>query len=114
MYGYIERKDKRKRMENNSIQDSLQEIEKIEMDMLLEAINRYYGYDFRNYAQSFLQRRIMHCVHNDHLKSISALQEKILRDPEMMRKLFSALSINVTEMFRDPNFFSLFEKMSSH
>lgn len=99
-------------MENNRIQDTIpfQEIEKIEMDLLLEAIYRYYGYDFRNYAQSFLQRRILHCVHNESLTSISALQEKILREPEMMKKLFSILSINVTEMFRDPAFFQSFRE----
>ena len=112
MSGYIERKDKRLRMKNISIQDSMtiQEIEKIEIELLLEAIYRYYGYDFRNYAQSFLQRRILHCAHNENLTSISALQEKILRDPEMMKKLFSNLSINVTEMFRDPAFFQSFRK----
>lgn len=112
MYGYIERKDKRIRMENKRIQDSIpfEEIELIEMEMLLEAIYRHYGYDFRNYAQSFLQRRIMHCVHNEKLTSISALQEKLLRNPLMMEKLFSSLSINVTEMFRDPSFFQSFRK----
>ena len=65
---------------------------------------------FRNYAQSFIQRRILQRVHKENLASISALQEKILRDPEMMRKLFSDLSINVTEMFRDPDFFKSFRK----
>ncbi len=50
----------------------------------------------------------MHRVHNENLTSISALQEKILRDPEVMKKLFSDLSINVTEMFRDPAFFKSF------
>lgn len=99
-------------MKNNRIQDTIpfQEIEKIEMDLLLEAIYRYYGYDFRNYAPSFLQRRILHCVHNESLTSISALQEKIFREPEMMKKLFSILSINVTEMFRDPAFFQSFRE----
>ncbi len=53
----------------------------------------------------------MHCVHNENLLSISALQEKILRDPEMMKKLFTTLSINVTEMFRDPTFFQSFRKI---
>ncbi len=112
MFGYIERKDKRKRMKNNSMQDSIQiqEREKIELELLLEAIYRYYGYDFRNYAQSFLQRRVLHCVHNENLTSISALQEKLLRDPEMMKKLFSNLSINVTEMFRDSTFFQSLRK----
>ena len=45
---------------NKVIQNPIQneEIEKIEIDLLLEAIYRYYGYDFRNYAPSFIQRRI--------------------------------------------------------
>ena len=93
-------------------QDPLQieEIEKIEIDLLLEAIYRYYGYDFRNYAPSFILRRIKHRVRKENLASISALQEKILRDPEIMKRLFSDLSINVTEMFRDPTFFQVYSK----
>ncbi len=97
-------------MENQIRQDAIQaqEIEKIEMDLLLEAIYRYYGYDFRNYARSFVQRRVLQRVRNENLTSISALQEKVLRDPDMMKRLFSDLSINVTEMFRDPSFFQSF------
>lgn len=112
MCGCIERKDKRLRMKNNIIQDPIQsqEVEKIEIDLLLEAIYRYHGYDFRNYTQSFIQRRILQRVRNENLASISALQEKILRDPEMMKKLFSDFAINVTEMFRDPEFFKSFRK----
>ena len=100
-------------MENQIRQDLIQaqEIEKIEIDLFLEAIYRYYGYDFRNYARSFVQRRVLQRARNENLTSISALQEKILRNPEVMKKLFSDLSINVTEMFRDPSFFSLFEKI---
>ena len=99
-------------MENQIRQDLIQaqEIEKIEIDLFLEAIYRYYGYDFRNYARSFVQRRVLQRARNENLTSISALQEKILRNPEVMKKLFSDLSINVTEMFRDPSFFQSFRK----
>src|SRR3982751_4560953 len=93
-------------------QDPIQneEIQKIEIELLLEAIYRYYGYDFRNYAQSFIQRRILQRVQKENLTSISALQEKVLHQPEMMKKLLSDFSINVTEMFRDPDFFKSFRK----
>ena len=100
-------------MENNSIQDSqykCKKSKKLKSIFYLEAIYRYYGYDFRNYASPFLQRRVLHRVHNENLSSISALQEKILRDPGVMKKLFSDFSINVTEMFRDPTFFQSFRK----
>lgn len=86
-------------------QEQMDEIEKIEIDLLLEAVYRFYGYDFRNYAPPFIQRRINHRVRKENLKSISALQEVILRDPVVMEDLISDFSINVTEMFRDPTFF---------
>nr|WP_263328627.1 protein-glutamate O-methyltransferase CheR [Neobacillus sp. Marseille-Q6967] len=82
-----------------------EEIERIEIELLLEAVYRYYGYDFRNYAYPFIQRRINHRVHMERLTSISALQEKILRNPGTMAHLLADFSINVTEMFRDPSFF---------
>jgi chemotaxis protein methyltransferase CheR len=85
-----------------------EEIERIEIELLLEAVFRYYGYDFRNYAFPFIQRRIRHRVCKENLASISALQEKVLRDSEVMGELLSDFSINVTEMFRDPSFFKSF------
>lgn len=92
-------------MNARAIQNQLSELEKIEIELLLEAICRFYGYDFRNYALPFLRRRIWHRVRNERLKSISALQEKVLHQPEAMERLFADFSINVTEMFRDPSFF---------
>lgn len=111
MYGYIERMLIHKKMKKR-LQDSLKsiEIEKIEMELLLEGIYRYSGYDFRNYSQSFIHRRIKQRVYKENLTSISALQEKILRNSETMKKLLSDFSINVTEMFRDPSFFKSFRK----
>ncbi|WP_227939846.1 CheR family methyltransferase [Alkalihalobacillus deserti] len=87
------------------MQNQISELEKIEIELLLEAIYRYYGYDFRNYALPFIQRRIWFRVRNEKLSTISALQEKVLHNPEVMERLFADFSINVTEMFRDPSFF---------
>src|SRR6478672_1690787 len=84
------------------------EIEKIEMNLLLEGIYRLYGFDFRNYAAPFVKRRIEHRIRTEKLEGISDLQQKIFYDPLMMRRLFYDFSINVTEMFRDPSFFLAF------
>lgn len=92
---------------DNSSQ-SRQDIEKIEIELLLEGIYRCYGFDFRNYAYPFIHRRIWHRVRSEKLSSISGLQEKILHNPSLMEKLFADFSINVTEMFRDPSFFQAF------
>jgi chemotaxis protein methyltransferase CheR len=87
-----------------------EEREKIEVEMLLEAVYRYYGFDFRNYAFPSIKRRLLHRIHAEGLKTITSLQEKVLHDPASMERLLADLSINVTAMFRDPNFFLSFRK----
>jgi chemotaxis protein methyltransferase CheR len=79
--------------------------ENIELDLLLEAIFLKYGYDFRGYARSSLQRRVEHCLDEGGLSNISELQHEVLFDREFFDRLLLDLSINVTEMFRDPEFF---------
>jgi chemotaxis protein methyltransferase CheR len=79
--------------------------ERLEMDLLLEAVQRRYGYDFRGYATASLRRRLWHRVYGESLQTLSGLQERILHDPACMERLLRDLSINVTEMFRDPGFY---------
>jgi chemotaxis protein methyltransferase CheR len=79
--------------------------EHLEIDLLLEAIRRLYGYDFRGYAPASLRRRLWHRVYGEGLQTLSGLQERILHDPGCMERLLRDLSINVTEMFRDPSFY---------
>jgi chemotaxis protein methyltransferase CheR len=79
--------------------------ERLEIDLLLEAIARRYGYDFRGYAVASLRRRLWHRVHGEGLETISGLQERVLHEPACMERLLRDLSINVTEMFRDPTFY---------
>jgi chemotaxis protein methyltransferase CheR len=79
--------------------------ERLEMDLLLEAIQRRYGYDFRGYAPASLRRRLWHRVYGERLETLSGLQERILHEPACMQRLLRDLSINVTEMFRDPGFY---------
>jgi chemotaxis protein methyltransferase CheR len=86
------------------------DLEKIELDCLLEAVYRRYGFDFREYAPASLRRRINRRVKLEELPSISALQDQLLRDPEVMQQLLLDLSINVTSMFRDPTFHLAFRE----
>lgn len=85
-------------------------IEEIERDLLLEGIVRRYGYDFRQYAEASLERRIERAVESEDAPSISALQDVILRDPMAMQRFIATLSIHVTSMFRDPEFYASFRK----
>ncbi|AKG23952.1 CheR family methyltransferase [Calothrix sp. 336/3] len=83
-------------------------LEDIEIELLLESIYRYYGFDFRNYALASLKRRIWNMIHGEGLTTISGLQEKILHEPQYLDKFVFKLSINFTSMFRDPYFFLSF------
>ena len=81
------------------------ELEDVEIDLLFEGIYRHYGFDFRGYSRGSVKRRLWRRMWGENVKSISALQEKVLHDPEAMERLLYDLSINVTSMFRDPSFF---------
>jgi chemotaxis protein methyltransferase CheR len=89
---------------------SRDELERIEIDLLLEGIFRRYGFDFREYAPASLKRRLWRRVHAEGLKSVSALQERVLHDSACMERLLLDLSINVTAMYRDPSFYAAFRQ----
>jgi len=84
------------------------DVEDIEVALLLEAIYRRYGFDFRQYAPASLRRRLWRRAHAEGLQTISGLQEKLLHDSDSMERLLLDLSINVTAMFRDPQFYVAF------
>ena len=81
------------------------ELERIEIDLLLEGIFRHYGLDFRGYALGSLKRRLARRMREEGVPTLSALQDKVLHDPGAMERLLVALSISVTSMFRDPSFY---------
>lgn len=85
-------------------------VETIELDLLLEAVFRQYGYDFRNYARTSLRRRIHQVMSDEQLGTISALQDRVLHDPAAWERLLQGLSVHVSAMFRDPHFFLAFRR----
>jgi len=84
--------------------------EKIEIDLLLQAIYLKYGYDFRNYAKASVRRRVRHRLSLSGLKTISEMTHTLLYDQQFFETLLLDLSVNVTEMFRDPTFFRALRK----
>lgn len=82
--------------------------ERLEVELLLEAIYRQYGFDFRSYAYASVRRRIWKRIRAEGLATISGLQERVLHDVQVMERLLLDLSVNVTSMFRDPDFYRIF------
>jgi chemotaxis protein methyltransferase CheR len=89
----------------NDLARASDELERIEVQVLLEAIYQHYGFDFRGYAPGSLKRRLWRRAYAEKVETMSALQDRVLHDPAVMERLLLDLSINVTSMFRDPSFF---------
>ena len=87
-----------------------QSLEDIELGLLLEGVYRHYGFDFRNYAMSSLKRRIWSFIRKERFTSISALQDRVLHDRDWLERFLYSLSVNVSAMFRDPNFYLAFRR----
>ena len=87
------------------------ELERLEMDLLLLAIYRHHGFDFRAYAPASLHRRIRRHLENAQIPTISRLTELVLHEPAALRRLLHDLSVSVTAMFRDPSFFAEFRSI---
>jgi len=77
-------------------------IEDLEIEILLEAVAKRYGYDFRHYSSASLKRRVRHFLSQSDCSRISELIPRFLYDKTFFRSFVLTLSITVTEMFRDP------------
>ncbi|OCT16090.1 chemotaxis protein CheR [Paenibacillus pectinilyticus] len=86
----------------------IDERQNVEINLFLEGLYQMYGFDFRHYVRSSLRRRILNRMKMEKLPTVTALLEKVLHEPRFVDKLLGDLSIRVTEMFRDPSFFSAF------
>jgi chemotaxis protein methyltransferase CheR len=77
----------------------------LEIRLLLEAIYDRYHYDFRSYAKASLKRRLAQACEKLGVASLSGLQERVLHEPEAFAGLLQYLTVQVSDMFRDPEFF---------
>ncbi|MCK5840557.1 MAG: protein-glutamate O-methyltransferase CheR [Candidatus Sabulitectum sp.] len=79
--------------------------ENLEINLLIRAVKEKYGYDFAGYSRASLKRRIKKALSESDTDSISSMIHRIIYEKEYFHNLLLNLSINVTEMFRDPGFF---------
>jgi chemotaxis protein methyltransferase CheR len=80
-------------------------LEALEAKLLLEALAEAYGADFRAYAPQSMKRRLRAARDRLGCKTFSALQDRILHDRAAFEEVLPQLTIQVSEMFRDPAFF---------
>jgi chemotaxis protein methyltransferase CheR len=77
----------------------------IEFDLLIDAIYRQYHFDFRGYAPASLRRRLRAAMTRFGCNTLSQLQDRVLHDRTIFVPLLDFLTVQVSEMFRDPGYF---------
>jgi chemotaxis protein methyltransferase CheR len=77
------------------------DLERIEIDLFLTALDRRYGYDFQSYAQASIRRRVRRIREKCGCATISDMIPRLLREEAFARSAIREFSIAVTEMFRD-------------
>lgn len=79
--------------------------EDIELRLFFEAMYSRYHYDFREYSKASLKRRLLLACERMGYPSLSALQGGILHDDSLLPLLLNYLTVQVSDMFRDPGYF---------
>jgi chemotaxis protein methyltransferase CheR len=81
------------------------EISETEIHQLLEIIYQRYHYDFRKYAPASLKRRLLQAMTHFNCTSLAQLQDTMLRNDSGFPRLLEYLTVQVSDLFRDPEFF---------
>ena len=76
-----------------------------ELEEIILLIQRQYGYDFSDYARASLQRRVMRCMQKAGCLTAYELKYQLTNDHRFFTWFIESLTVNVTEMFRDPAFY---------
>lgn len=76
-----------------------------EVEHLIKDVYELYGYDFSQYSRASFRRRINRICVIDKFTSFAELRYTVLNDPDYLKHFIEEITVNVTEMFRDPHFF---------
>jgi chemotaxis protein methyltransferase CheR len=86
------------------------ELEELEIRLLLEAIAARYGYDLRGYQHGSIRRRVRAALVRSGAANLGELQHRVLSDPRVFASVLDDLTVQVSEMFRDPAFYRRFNE----
>src|SRR6187549_1946335 len=84
----------------------MQDIDIADLKRISEFIYQKHHYDFRNYAMSSFKRRVLRIMELKKL-NVDALMKKLIDQPVFVNEFLDELTVNVTEMFRDPSFWRI-------
>lgn len=81
------------------------ELKDEEIALLLQDVHDIYGYNFNDYARPSLKRRINRLFSLNRFTGFPDFRLRVREDPNYFRYFVEEITVNVTEMFRDPHFY---------
>ncbi|MEG1592225.1 CheR family methyltransferase [Chryseobacterium sp.] len=76
-----------------------------EVEFLIKDVYELYGYDFSGYSRASFKRRVNRICLLERFTSFAELRYTLINEPEYLKRFVEEVTVNVTEMFRDPYFF---------
>lgn len=84
----------------------IQDIDIADLKKITALVYSKYGYDFRDYAISSFKRRMLRILELGNL-TVEALLKKLSDQPAYIAEFLDEVTVNTTELFRDPGFWRL-------
>ncbi len=84
---------------------SNKQLSDVELEDILQVIKSQYGYDFHDYAHASIMRRVHRCMEMSKTRNAFDLKFKLTNEPDFFNWFLESVTVNVTEMFRDPEFY---------
>ena len=81
-----------------------------DLSRLLDTVYTEYSYDFRQYAHASLKRRVAQAMSRLGFADVEGLRHGIRDNPPVFTQLLRYLTVHVSDMFRDPDYFRTFRE----
>lgn len=82
-------------------------VEDHELEILINEVYENYGYDFSGYSMASFKRRVDRLYQLDGFTSFKSFLAKITADSDYFSRMVEEITVNITEMFRDPHFYKV-------
>jgi chemotaxis protein methyltransferase CheR len=81
-----------------------------EIEVLRQDFMDIYGYDFSGYSHASFKRRLQRIYNLDRYTSFNEFRYRLQHDPAFFHYSLNEITVNVTEMFRDPSFYKVIKE----
>jgi len=83
------------------------ELSNQDLSGVLHMLKLQYGFDFTGYMQASVKRRILYFMGHEGVPAVFDLKHRLVNEPGFLNRMVQFITVNVTEMFRDPSFFKI-------